>query len=125
MPEPVADRLIRRLLVVVRPPYGPTHDETARIWSVIRGESAAAELAGGVRVEVDGAVLVLLGLMVGGALSVAATRALQPTLREASQVPAALPWLTAAVLIATALAASVIPARRATRISPVDVMRSE
>jgi hypothetical protein len=56
MPEPVAGRLIRRLLVVVRPPYGPTHDETARIWSVIRGESAA-ELAGGVRVEVDGAVL--------------------------------------------------------------------
>lgn len=73
----------------------------------------------------DGAVLVVSGLVVGGVLGALAASALQPTLKEATDVPAALPWLTAAVLIVTAMAASVIPARRATRICPVDVMRIE
>ena len=73
----------------------------------------------------DGAGLVVFGLAAGGLLSVAAINVLQPTLREAPEMPAALPWLIAAVLIGTALAASFIPARRTTRISPAEALRSE
>jgi hypothetical protein len=73
----------------------------------------------------DGAVLVFAGLGVGGLLSVAATRALQSVASEAGSVPEGLPWMIAALLIGSVLAASVMPARRATRTSPVDVMRSE
>ncbi len=73
----------------------------------------------------DGAVLVLSGLALGGLLSAAAIRALQTVTTESSGMPAPLPWIIAAVLIGTALAASLVPARRATRMSPVDVMRSE
>jgi predicted permease len=73
----------------------------------------------------DGAALVMSGLAMGALLGSAVVRALQPTLTEAPDMPAALPWMIAAVLIATALAASLIPALRATRTSPVDVMRSE
>jgi ABC-type lipoprotein release transport system permease subunit len=36
-----------------------------------------------------------------------------------------LPWLVGATLAAAALVASWIPARRATRIQPIDVMRVE
>jgi predicted lysophospholipase L1 biosynthesis ABC-type transport system permease subunit len=70
-------------------------------------------------------VLVLSGLALGGVLSFAAIRALQSVVTEASGVPAQLPWIVGALLIATAMAASLIPARRATRTSAVDVMRSE
>lgn len=73
----------------------------------------------------DGAVLVLGGLALGGVLSVAAIRALQSVMTDASGVPARLPWIVGALVIATAMAASLMPARRATKMSPVDVMRSE
>ena len=73
----------------------------------------------------DGTLLVLCGLAIGVPLSAAAVNALRPTLTEASSMPPVLPWLIATALITTALAASFIPARRATRVSPVDVMRSE
>jgi putative ABC transport system permease protein len=73
----------------------------------------------------DGAVLVLSGLAIGGVLGVAATRALRAVTTEAPGMPAALPWIVAAVLIAAAMVASLAPARRATAIEPADVMRSE
>lgn len=73
----------------------------------------------------DGAMLVLAGLTVGGLLSVAAVRGLQSVVTNASGVPPSLPWVVATLLIATAMLASLIPARRATKTSPVDVMRSE
>ena len=73
----------------------------------------------------DGALLALSGLVTGGVVSVAIVRALQSVTTESTGMPAGLPWAIAAVLIVTALAASFIPARRATRVSPMDVMRSE
>jgi predicted permease len=73
----------------------------------------------------DGVVLAGLGLAAGGVLSIIVVRALRSAITEAPGVPAALPWLTAAVLIAAALAASFIPARRATATSPMDVMRND
>lgn len=73
----------------------------------------------------DGAALVAGGLILGGVLSLAAVRALQSITTEAPGMPAALPWMIAAVLLTTAAAATFIPARRATKMSPVDVMRSE
>ncbi|HEX6163453.1 MAG TPA: ABC transporter permease [Vicinamibacterales bacterium] len=73
----------------------------------------------------DGAVLVMAGLAVGGVLSIAAIRGLQSAVTGTGAVPPSLPWIVGALLIGTALAASLMPARRATRVSPVDVMRSE
>jgi predicted permease len=73
----------------------------------------------------DGAVLALSGLLAGSVLGVAIIRALRSVTTESTGVPPSLPWTIAAVLIVTALAASLIPARRATRVSPMDVMRSE
>jgi ABC-type antimicrobial peptide transport system permease subunit len=73
----------------------------------------------------DGGTLVLMGLAAGGVMSVAAVRVLQSVTTEGSGVPVMLPWIVAGVLAATAMTASLIPARRATRTSPADVMRSE
>jgi putative ABC transport system permease protein len=73
----------------------------------------------------DGAVLVCCGLAAGGVLSAGALDALRSVTTETHAMPAALPWIVAASLIGSALAASLVPARRATTASPVDVMRSE
>jgi hypothetical protein len=73
----------------------------------------------------DGAVLVLSGLAIGGVLSAGAIRALASIVTEAPGMPAQLPWVIAALLIGAAMAASLVPARRATKTSPMDVMRSE
>lgn len=73
----------------------------------------------------DGMTLVFAGLLVGGLLSAAAIQGLAAVAGEWHHMPAALPWVISAMLIATALAASLVPERRATKTSPVDVMRSE
>jgi predicted permease len=73
----------------------------------------------------DGVVLAGVGLAAGALLSVAAVQALRSVTPEVSGVPAALPWLVVAALFGAALIASLVPARRATRVQPVDVMRSE
>jgi putative ABC transport system permease protein len=73
----------------------------------------------------DGVMLALAGLLAGAALSVAAVQALRSVTTEVASVPAALPWVVAGALASAALVASLLPARRATRVMPVDVMRSE
>ena len=73
----------------------------------------------------DGGVLVVGGLIAGGALSLVAIRALRAVTTEAPDVSMSLPITVAIVLTAAAAIASAIPARRATQVSPVDVMRSE
>jgi putative ABC transport system permease protein len=73
----------------------------------------------------DGITLALGGLAAGAAMSAAAVQGLRSITTEVAGVPASLPWAVAGALVAAALAASLVPARRATRVMPVDVMRSE
>jgi predicted permease len=73
----------------------------------------------------DSAVLVLSGLAIGGLSSIGVVRALRVVTTETQAMPMSLPWIIAAVLVGAAMAASVVPARRATQSHPVDVMRSE
>jgi ABC-type antimicrobial peptide transport system permease subunit len=73
----------------------------------------------------DGITLALGGLAAGAAMSAAAVQGLRSITTEVAGVPASLPWVVAGALVAAALAASLVPARRATRVMPVDVMRSE
>ena len=73
----------------------------------------------------DGVALVAGGLVAGAGLSLAAVRALQSVTTEVAGVPAALPWAVGGALVAAALIASLVPARRATRVPPIEVMRSE
>jgi hypothetical protein len=72
----------------------------------------------------DGATLVVLGLVAGAGLSLVVVRALQTVMSETS-TPPLLPALVCAVLVAATLAAALTASRRATRVSPVEVMRSE
>ena len=73
----------------------------------------------------DGGTLALAGLAMGGLFSAGVAQALRAVTTEVAAMPAALPWLVAAALGGAALVASWVPARRATRIAPVDVMRNE
>jgi predicted lysophospholipase L1 biosynthesis ABC-type transport system permease subunit len=73
----------------------------------------------------QGARLILLGCFIGAAASIAATQALSSVLYGVS--PRDPLSLAAAILLLTftALAATLIPARRAIRIDPVDALRCE
>ena len=73
----------------------------------------------------DGVVLTAFGLALGAVCSLWAVRALQSVTTEVAGVPAALPWIVCGALVGTALVASFVPARRATRVMPVEVMRNE
>ena len=73
----------------------------------------------------DGVVLAAVGLAAGGGLSIAAVRALRSVTTEVTGVPAVLPWAVGGALVAAVLVASLVPARRATRVQPVEVMRTE
>ena len=56
-PPPIADRLLRRMVRHLRPPYSPTADEVGRIRDVAAGRSARAELEGGVVVASEAGML--------------------------------------------------------------------
>ncbi|MGE0363138.1 MAG: ABC transporter permease [Vicinamibacterales bacterium] len=73
----------------------------------------------------DGGALAAIGLAVGGVLSMGAVQALRAVTTEVTGVPAALPWLVGAALAGAALIASWVPARRATRVQPVEAMRND
>ena len=69
--------------------------------------------------------LAVLGVVVGVGASVAATRLLRSMLTMTSPTHPGVFAGAAAVLIGAVVAASYLPARRATRIAPVDAMRVE
>jgi predicted permease len=73
----------------------------------------------------DGLTLAVVGLVLGGVGSLAAVRALRSVTTEVSSVPVALPWVVGVALVCTALVASLVPARRATRVTAAEAMRTE
>lgn len=73
----------------------------------------------------QGLLLAGLGIGVGLLLAAAATRLLTNFLFETSAADPAILSLGAAALLATALAACYLPARRASRVSPVECLRAE
>jgi ABC-type antimicrobial peptide transport system permease subunit len=68
---------------------------------------------------------VLLGLVLGLGASLAVTRTLQTLLYETSAFDVGTFTVVSALLAAVALIACLLPARRATRISPMTALRSE
>jgi putative ABC transport system permease protein len=89
---------------------------------VALGASAATVLGMVVR---DGMKLVGLGLVIGGVAAALLTRTAASLLSGVSATDAATYVVIAAILAAVALAAIVIPARRATRVDPMQALRSE
>jgi ABC-type antimicrobial peptide transport system permease subunit len=73
----------------------------------------------------QGAVQTLLGVVLGLGLAVLVSRALRLVLFEVSPNDPSVFGIVALVLLATGMAASLIPARRATRVDPVVALRSE
>jgi putative ABC transport system permease protein len=71
------------------------------------------------------AVLVVIGSTAGLALAFIATRPLRSFLFDVSTTDPATVGIATVLLILTALAASVLPARRAVRLDPVAALRSE
>lgn len=58
-PRPLADRAVRRMVTVLRPPYGPSSDEMDLIWGVIGGSTTGARLGHGLEVLVSGPLFVV------------------------------------------------------------------
>lgn len=54
----VASRIVRHLLRAARPPYAGNSREVGRVLDVVHGEAAGYEIAGGVRIEIEGPWLV-------------------------------------------------------------------
>jgi putative ABC transport system permease protein len=73
----------------------------------------------------QGIVVALIGLGVGTAAALAAGRALSGLLYEVGARDPATIAAVAATVLATALAALLVPARRATRVDPAGAMRTE
>jgi predicted permease len=73
----------------------------------------------------EGAHLAIAGVAIGLLVAVALTRLMQTLLYEVSASDPGVLFGTAVVLVTVALLASYIPARRATRVDPTTVLRSE
>jgi putative ABC transport system permease protein len=73
----------------------------------------------------QGALQTVLALAVGAALALATGRILARVLYQVSPADPLALFAASAVLAATALAACLLPARRATRVSPMSALRSE
>jgi ABC-type antimicrobial peptide transport system permease subunit len=73
----------------------------------------------------EGLVLVAVGLVLGVAGIVLLGRALQGLVYGVAPTDPVLIVLVALVLAATALAASVLPARRATKVNPIVVLNTQ
>jgi putative ABC transport system permease protein len=73
----------------------------------------------------DGGAMALVGLLLGAAGAVVLTRFLQGLLYQVRPLDAPTFVAVGAVLLAVALGAALVPARRATRTAPVEVLRSE
>ena len=73
----------------------------------------------------DGFRLAVGGVLVGLAVASVATRVLRSMLFSVSAVDPVVFVLASAALVAVALAASVIPARTATRVDPLDAVRAD
>jgi ABC-type antimicrobial peptide transport system permease subunit len=73
----------------------------------------------------DGLRLAAMGIVVGIGSALIATRALRTMLFGVQPGDAATIGVVAAVLVATAAIASYMPARRATRVDPVEALRAE
>ena len=52
-PRPVADRVMRDLVVRLRPPHAPSFEEMESLWGVASGSQRRAQLAGGLEAAVD------------------------------------------------------------------------
>ncbi len=76
-------------------------------------------------VVVDGLRLVLLGLVLGAAASLGATRLISTQLYSTSANDPLVLLLVALVLLAIALLACLVPTRRALRVNPVEALRAE
>lgn len=72
----------------------------------------------------QGMAQIVVGLVLGLGLAVVVSRALQLVLFEVSANDPAVFAVVSAVLVATGLAASAVPARRATRVDPLVALRS-
>jgi putative ABC transport system permease protein len=73
----------------------------------------------------DGLKLVALGIGVGAVASYGAARLIASQLYSTSQTDPLVLLLVAVVLVAVALFACWLPARRATRVDPVTALRAE
>jgi predicted permease len=73
----------------------------------------------------EGALLLIAGIVVGAPLALVLARFLQKLLYQVKTDDLPSIWATVAVLALTGLAASFIPARRATRVNPVEALRCE
>jgi putative ABC transport system permease protein len=73
----------------------------------------------------EGLRLAVTGALAGLILAVAATRVLRGLLFETTPLDPPTLLAAAAVLVGAALLATWLPARRATRVDPVEVLRAE
>ena len=73
----------------------------------------------------DGLRLVALGLGIGAAASYGAARLIASQLYSTSQTDPVVLAVVAVVLVAVASFAAWLPARRATRVNPVEALRAE